>query len=758
MGARKSISRMFSIFLIVIVLLTGVFPVQAAPVNASDKRGQVDYVITALDSPAIFTDVSSSHWAYSWIMSLYDAGITGGCGTSPLMYCPESTVTRAQMAIFILRGIHGNTYIPPSATGTVFSDVPADAFAADWIEQLAADGVTGGCGGGNYCPDATITRAQMAIFLLRGEHGSAYTPPVATGTVFTDVPTDAFAADWIEQLAAEGVTSGCGGGNYCPDANVTRAEMAVFLVRTFSLPITTLSPIIPPTTKALPSTTTQYLTSVSSDGSTYTFSKTTTELSTLVPGEIMAGDASPAAPYGFLRKVTSVSNSGGKVIVQTQPTTIEEAIQQGEVAVSQALSPADAASATFADGVQPMDTNPMSGSIYLQLNDVVLYDDDGNGTTTNDQITANGIVSLEPKLDFKLKVQDFQLKELYFTMTTNQTTQLKIASEVGVTAKAEKVLAVYPLGPLFLNIGIFPVTVYPVVTIVAGIDGTISANVSTGVTQTLTETAGLSYANSNWSPIQQFSNQFQYDAPTLMTGLDIKAYTGAKFQILFYGTVGPEISLNAYLKLEANPLQTPWWKLYGGLEVPVGISIDIFSHVVAGWSAVVIDYRILLAQAAIPTGRGFDSLNFIAFFYDSADLMDFLFSRPYTESIDFSRECFSDTYPYANCKFIPEMTDGVNYSIHWISDLVVMTTGTYVFYFDDVDDGARMFINDVEIMDNGWYDPSPNKLPSPRSINLTAGIHKIAVDFEQRPYYMAALQVLWSGPNFSKEIIPVVVR
>ena len=235
MGARKSISRMFSIFLVVIVLLTGVCPVQAAPVIANDKSGQVENKVTVLDSPAIFTDVSSAYWAYSWVMSLYDAGITGGCGTSPLMYCPESTVTRAQMAIFILRGIHGSAYVPPAATGTVFSDVPADAFAADWIEQLAAEGVTGGCGDGNYCPDATITRAQMAIFLLRAEHGSAYVPPAASG-IFTDVPVGYWADAWIEQLAAEGITSGCGTGIYCPEANVTRAQMAVFLVRTFKLP------------------------------------------------------------------------------------------------------------------------------------------------------------------------------------------------------------------------------------------------------------------------------------------------------------------------------------------------------------------------------------------------------------------------------------------------------------------------------------------------------------------------------------------
>jgi hypothetical protein len=151
------------------------------------------------------------------------------------MYCPEATVSRAQMAIFILRGEHGSAYIPPAATGAMFGDVSTSTFGAAWIEQFSKEGITAGCGGGLYCPDINVTRAQMAIFLLKGEHGSAYVPPVATGK-FPDVPVGSFAADWIEQLSAEGITSGCGNGLYCPNTDVTRAQMAVFLVKTFSLP------------------------------------------------------------------------------------------------------------------------------------------------------------------------------------------------------------------------------------------------------------------------------------------------------------------------------------------------------------------------------------------------------------------------------------------------------------------------------------------------------------------------------------------
>jgi hypothetical protein len=200
------------------------------------------YVISLQSMPCppapIFGDVSSTYWARDFIERLYEAGITGGCSNNPLNYCPEATVTRAQMAVFLLRGIHGAGYTPPAVgASTGFGDVPSGYWAAAWIKQLAAEGITGGCGSGNYCPEAPVTRAEMAVFLLRSRHGSGYTPPSAgTSTGFSDVPTGHWAAAWIKQLVAEGITSGCGSGTYCPEAPVTRAQMAVFLVRTFNLP------------------------------------------------------------------------------------------------------------------------------------------------------------------------------------------------------------------------------------------------------------------------------------------------------------------------------------------------------------------------------------------------------------------------------------------------------------------------------------------------------------------------------------------
>jgi hypothetical protein len=185
-----------------------------------------------------FVDVLGNHPFFTWIQGLVAAGITGGCATTPALYCPDNSVTRDQMAVFLLRGIHGASYQPPAATGTMFTDVPLSQPLAKWIEELAREGITGGCSTSppQYCPADVVTRAQMAVFLLRAKHGAGYQPPAATGTMFTDVPLSQPLANWIEELAREGITSGCGATTYCPDDPVTRAEMAVFLVRAFNLP------------------------------------------------------------------------------------------------------------------------------------------------------------------------------------------------------------------------------------------------------------------------------------------------------------------------------------------------------------------------------------------------------------------------------------------------------------------------------------------------------------------------------------------
>ena len=156
---------------------------------------------------------------------------SGGCGGGS--YCPEAPVRRDQMAVFLLKARYGSSYVPPPCVG-VFLDVPCPGPFADWIEQLFSEGVTVGCGDGNYCQWNPVTRAQMAVFLLKAKYSLNYVPPPCSG-IFADVPCPSMFADWIEQLFHEGITAGCGEDQYCPNGSITRGQIAVFLVKAFGL-------------------------------------------------------------------------------------------------------------------------------------------------------------------------------------------------------------------------------------------------------------------------------------------------------------------------------------------------------------------------------------------------------------------------------------------------------------------------------------------------------------------------------------------
>ncbi|WP_172649507.1 S-layer homology domain-containing protein [Thiolapillus brandeum] len=182
-----------------------------------------------------YQDVYSFHWAYNDVQALTSAGISSGCDATH--FCPDEPVTRAQMAMFLEKSINGSDFIPEPATG-MFPDVPADHWAAAWIERLALDEISTGCGADAFCPETEVSRAQMAPLILRAVHlgdNTPYTPPAATGTLFNDIPADYWGADWIEALSAAEITHGCDATHYCPDGNVTRAQMAAFLNRSFQL-------------------------------------------------------------------------------------------------------------------------------------------------------------------------------------------------------------------------------------------------------------------------------------------------------------------------------------------------------------------------------------------------------------------------------------------------------------------------------------------------------------------------------------------
>ncbi len=113
--------------------------------------------------------VAGKEWMEPWVDQLYAEGITSGCGAGPI-FCPEAPVTRAAMAVFLLRALEGSSYVPPAATHT-FSDMPVAGkeWMEPWVDEFYTRGITTGCGAAPviYCPESSVTRAAMAVFIDR---------------------------------------------------------------------------------------------------------------------------------------------------------------------------------------------------------------------------------------------------------------------------------------------------------------------------------------------------------------------------------------------------------------------------------------------------------------------------------------------------------------------------------------------------------------------------------------------------------------
>jgi glucose/arabinose dehydrogenase len=239
MGTKRSA-------LAVIALITTVL---VPPVLANDVALDVDSgadapIAAAADLPpgGTFTDDDGNIHEGS-IEAIAAAGITKGCNPPANdLYCPGATVTRGQMAAFLVRA----TGLTATSGGDSFTDDDTSVFESD-IEKLAFAGITKGCNppaNDNFCPNDIVTRGQMAAFLVRAY---GYTAGAGSDT-FIDDDFSGFEND-IDRLAAAGITAGCNppdNDRYCPDNPVLRDQMATFLTRSEGL-----TPNVPPPAQTL---------------------------------------------------------------------------------------------------------------------------------------------------------------------------------------------------------------------------------------------------------------------------------------------------------------------------------------------------------------------------------------------------------------------------------------------------------------------------------------------------------------------------
>jgi hypothetical protein len=218
-------------------------------------------------SPAMFNDVPSSATYFQAANLMFDYGVTTGCVESSdpaaRSYCPDDSVTRQEMAAFIVRAVTGTVTPAIYNTTPYFQDVPDTNNFFPHIQKMMDLGITTGCSQNPplFCPTNTIPRWEMAIFMIRARlmlYGASFT--TSSTPYFADVPTNVEGNGqpfpFIQRAYEEHVTNGCGTSPlvYCPDELVTRGQMASFIMRALFNETMVLGPGAPYLTGVSPNT------------------------------------------------------------------------------------------------------------------------------------------------------------------------------------------------------------------------------------------------------------------------------------------------------------------------------------------------------------------------------------------------------------------------------------------------------------------------------------------------------------------------
>ncbi len=387
-----------------------------------------------------------------------------------------------------------------------------------------------------------------------------------------------------------------------------------------------LEVVIPDTTKVLDNKARSELLEFHKDGS-LVFLGSSLFPSNLKKDDVVVSEPSKAAPFGFLRKVTKIKNVSGQIIVETTTARLKDAVHQGEFAVHKNLSPGDLSSSkALLDGISlstintpnslittASDISTQAQSFVIDLNDVVLYDLDGNESTTNDQVRSTGkIIITPPYFDFgggmRIKVSydppfdvdvDIQTKFEAIMGFNEKLDNLGILASAGVSLNKSVELASYSFDLITFFIGPVPVVLAPRLVVTLGVNGEVSSEISFSVDQEFGIKFGAEKPyGQGFDTVSKKTDTFSYNTSGLEprsigVTFNVKPKAGIRGDILLYGIVGPSLGVDIFTRFEGRIPSKPTWKLYGGAAANVGIQVPVLDY---SWNKEIFSFEKLIAQ------------------------------------------------------------------------------------------------------------------------------------------------------------------
>ena len=296
------------------------------------------------------------------------------------------------------------------------------------------------------------------------------------------------------------------------------------------------------------------------------FSASSAEIEKLTDLNIIVTGISEKTPYGLMRKVTGIQNTGTTVTVSTTDALLTDIIKEGNIHLQVKLLEKDFLLKSKMDGVLVTGPGKAFDGLAVTLENFELFRDGAR------LVTLNGAIGISPEIELTIKIKANQINEINLVTTLNKVDELTLSSNGAFSGGQRLVAAEFTHSPIIIDSLVF----IPEVKIYCGFNGIVSGALISGVRQDRVITSELNYKNSSWSADPLINSEIHdFSAPQITENSDLKIYSGPEITLRLFGTPLQTIEASGFYSLEAQKTGSPLWRLFIGGEGQNSVKSDI---------------------------------------------------------------------------------------------------------------------------------------------------------------------------------------
>ena len=302
-------------------------------------------------------------------------------------------------------------------------------------------------------------------------------------------------------------------------------------------------------------------------------------------GDILVAGISEKTPKGLLKKIERVSSNDKSF--ETTNAPLDELIAEGEISFSEKIE---------LEKFEGLKGITYDRSTFTYEFNEVLVDLDGDNSTIDDQIKITGGISFDITTNVDAKFNWGNI-EFLFETEINEKSTLEAIANVNLFDFNKEVKVFSASGPTFPVLGVL-LWATPEFELYVGTNGKLDANAKTKLENDFYFFGGIYYDN-GWSSKADISNDFTFYEPEISIKGNIEAYCKPKLNLIINEALGPSAGVKGYLDLEIDNQENPWWELYGGIDVFLGISPGWLTNKFGDYEKTILEFRDTIANSGI---------------------------------------------------------------------------------------------------------------------------------------------------------------